>query len=144
MDSNDTMYDSSRNLMHQTDDEIHIGENAKITQHYLDIENADVGDDEEHLEATHLPIIYVNGANKNSSTRQRKNVLKVHTRSRPCSSCSPFDRNCPKQLRIFNSCDKVDLKSLKHSKELYTDPRGININRMMLIGQLMWIVTSGK
>ena len=34
MDRNDTADDSSRNLVHQTNDEIRIGENAKVTQHY--------------------------------------------------------------------------------------------------------------
>ena len=34
MDSNDTMDDSGQNLMHQTNDKIYIGENAKVTQHY--------------------------------------------------------------------------------------------------------------
>ena len=45
MDSYDTMDDSGRNLMHQTNDEICIVENAKVTQHDPDFKNADVGDD---------------------------------------------------------------------------------------------------
>ena len=49
MDSGDTMDDSGRILMHQTNDEISIGENAKVTQYHPDFENADEGGDEEHL-----------------------------------------------------------------------------------------------
>ena len=45
MDSVDTPDAIGRNLMHQTNDEIRIGENAKVTQHDPDYENADVGDD---------------------------------------------------------------------------------------------------
>ena len=33
MDNDDTTYDSSQNFMHQTNDGICIGENAKVTQH---------------------------------------------------------------------------------------------------------------
>ena len=33
MDSDDTTYDIVHNLMHQTNDKIRIGENAKVTQH---------------------------------------------------------------------------------------------------------------
>ena len=33
MDSNDTTDDSGWNLMYQTNDEIHIRENAKVTQY---------------------------------------------------------------------------------------------------------------
>ena len=36
MHSDDTTDDSSCNLMHQTNDEIRIGENTKVTQHYPD------------------------------------------------------------------------------------------------------------
>ena len=42
MDSNDTTDVSSRNLMYQINDEIRIRENAKVTQHDQDFENADV------------------------------------------------------------------------------------------------------
>ena len=52
--------------MHQTNDEIRIGENAKVTQHDPYFENYIVGDDEDHLEAPHLPIIAVNVAKNNS------------------------------------------------------------------------------
>ena len=45
--------------MHQTNDEIFIGENAKVTQHDLEFENADGGDDGEHLKTTHFPILAV-------------------------------------------------------------------------------------
>ena len=125
-------------------DEICIRENAKVNQHDRYFENADVGDDEEHLEAPHRPILAVNVAKNNACIRQRKNVLKGHTRSWPRSSFALFDSNCPKQQRIFNFCDKVDLQILKCGQELYTVPRGININRMLLIGKLVWIVTPGK
>ena len=54
--------------------------------------------------------------------------------SRPHSSLSPLDINCPKQQRIFNRCDQVDLQTLECVQELYTDPRGININLMVLVG----------
>ena len=40
-DSNDTMNDGSRNLMHETNDNICIRENAKITQHDTEFENSD-------------------------------------------------------------------------------------------------------
>ena len=57
---------------------------------------------------------------------------------------TPFLRNFPKQRRIFNCCDEVDLQTLECGQELYTDPHGININQMMLIDKLMCIVTTGK
>ena len=100
--------------MHKTNDEIHIGESAKVTQHDPDSENSDVGDDEEHLEAPHRCIIAVNVAKNNAFICQSKNVLEVHTRSWPRSSFAPFDRNCPKQRRIFNCCDRVDLQTLSN------------------------------
>ena len=118
--------------------------NAKVTQHDPDFENANVGDDEEHLEALHRPILTVNVAKINTCIHQRKNVLEGHTKSCPCTLFSPFDSNYPKQQIIFNHCDIVYLKTIERGQELYTDPRGININRMIFIGQLMWIVTPGK
>ena len=45
-------------------DEICIGESSKVTQHDPDFANADVDDDEEHLEAPHNPILDVNFVNK--------------------------------------------------------------------------------
>ena len=63
--SDDTADDSGRNFMHQTNDEICIGENAKVTQHDPDLQNFDVGDDEENIEAPHRPILAVNVANNN-------------------------------------------------------------------------------
>ena len=116
MDSDDTPDDSGRNLMHKKNDEIRIGENAKVTQHDPDFENSDVGDDEEHLEAPHRPIIAVNVAKKNARINQSKNVLECHTRYWPRSSFSSFDSNCPKQQRIFNRYDQVDLKRLNADK----------------------------
>ena len=47
-------------------------------------------------------------------------------------------------MRCFKSCDQVDLQNLKPGQELYTDPRGINMNGMLLIGQLMLTVTPRK
>ena len=41
MDRNDTTNDSGQNLMHQTNDDICIGKNAKVTQHDPYFENAD-------------------------------------------------------------------------------------------------------
>ena len=143
MDSNDTTDEISRNLKHQANYEIRIGENAKVTQHYPDLKNAFEGDDEEHLESPHLPILSVNLAKKNDCICQSENVLEGHTRSRPRSSYAPFDRNCQKKI-IFNHCDQVDLQSLERGQELYTYPLGININQMMLIVRLVWIVTPGK
>ena len=58
--------------------------------------------------------------------------------------CLPPLTATVKKRRIFNRCDQVYLQTLKHGQEIYTDSRGININRMMLIGQMMWIVTPGK
>ena len=144
MDIDDTMDDSGQNMMHQTNDKICIGENAKVAQHDPNFENADEGDDEEHLEAPHRPILAVNVSNNNARIRQSENVLEGHTRSRPRSSFVPFDRNCRKQRIIFNRCYQVDLQTLKRGQELYTDPCGININLMLLISQLMWIITPGK
>ena len=40
-------------------------ENAKVTQHDPDFNNANVGDDEEHLEAPHCLILDVNFAKNN-------------------------------------------------------------------------------
>ena len=60
MDSDDTTDDSGRNLMHQTNDKICIGENAKVTQHDPQFDNTDEGDYEEHLEAPHLSILDLN------------------------------------------------------------------------------------
>ena len=64
IDIADTTDDSGRNLMHQTNDEIHIRENAKFTQRDPDFENSDVGHDEEHLEAPGFTILAVNVAKK--------------------------------------------------------------------------------
>ena len=117
MDSDDTSDDSSWNLMHKKNDKICIGENANVTQHDPYFENAEEGDDEEHVEAPNNPIISVNVAKNNDCIRQRKNVLEGHPRSRPRSSLfAPFDSNCPKQRRIFNCCDKVDLQTLERGQ----------------------------
>ena len=113
MDINDTTDDRGWNLMHKKNDEICIGEDPKVTQHDPDFENSNEGDDEEHLEAPHLPILAVNVAKNNFCIRQSKNLLEGHTRSRPSSSFYPFDSNCPKQRIIFNICDQVDLQTLK-------------------------------
>ena len=137
MDSVDTTDDIGWNLMHQTNDEISIEENSKATQHDPYVKNSDVGDNEENLEAPHYPIISVNVANKDNRICQIKNVLGGYTRSRPHSSFPLSDINCPKQLIIFNCCDKVDLQNLKRGQELYKYPSGTNINQMLLIGQLM-------
>ena len=105
MDSVETTDDCGQNLIHQTDDAICIRENAKVTQHDPDFGNANVGGDEEHLEAPHCPILAINVTKNNACNRQSKNVLEGHTRSRPHSSFAPFDSNCPKQQIIFNHCD---------------------------------------
>ena len=47
------MDDNSQNLMHQTNDEIRIRENAKVTQHNQDLKNSNVVNDEDHLQAHH-------------------------------------------------------------------------------------------
>ena len=62
----------------------------------------------------------------------------------PRSSFAPLDRNFSKLQRIFNNCDQVYLQTLKRGQELYTDPHVININQILLIGQMMWIVNPGK
>ena len=46
--------------MHQTNDDIRIGENTKFNQHDPEFKNTDEGDDEEHLKLPHYPIIAVN------------------------------------------------------------------------------------
>ena len=66
MDSDDTTDGSGHNLMHQTNDTICIRENVKVIQHDPDFENSDEGDDEEHLDAPHFPILAVNVANDNA------------------------------------------------------------------------------
>ena len=66
MNIDDTTDDSDWNLMHQTNDAIRIGENDKVTQYDPYFENADVGDDEEHLEAPHRPILDVNVSKNNA------------------------------------------------------------------------------
>ena len=76
MDSNNTTDDSGQNLMHQTNDEIRIRENAEVTQHDPDLENNYVGYDEEHIEASHWNILDVKLAMKNARISQRKNLLK--------------------------------------------------------------------
>ena len=116
------------------------GKNAKVTLHDPDFEKAIEGDDEEHLEAPHRPVLAVNVANNNACILLSKNVLEGHTRSRPRSSFSLIDSNYLKLQRNFNFSDKVDLQTLKRVQELYTDPYGININLILLISQLMWIV----
>ena len=65
---------------------------------------------------------------KNARIFQSKNVIEVHTRSRPRSSFATFDSNCPKQRRISNRCDQVDLQTIEHRQEIHTDTCGININ----------------
>ena len=134
MDSIDTPDNIGQNFMHQTNDEICIGENSKVTQHYPYFRNADVGDNEDHLEAPHRPILAVNVEKNNAHIFQSKNVLEGHTRFQPRSSFSPFDSNCPKQRRIFNFCDQVDLQTIERGKGLYTGPCGININLILLAG----------
>ena len=144
MDSDDAKNDSGRNLMHQTNDESRIRKIHKVTQHDPYLENADEGDDEDHFEAPHSSILSVNVAKNNYRILQRKNVLEGHTRSWPHSSFAPFDSNCSKQQIISNFCDKLDLQTLERGQKLYTYPRGITINLMLLVVQLIWIVTPGK
>ena len=144
MDIDDKNDDSGRNLMHRTNDEIRIGENAKVTQHDIGFKDDDEGNNEYHIESTHPPILAVNITKNNAHICHNKNLLKGHKRSQPRSSFPPFDINCPKQQIIFNSCDQVDLQNLERGQKIYTYPCEININLMMLIGQLMWIVTLGR
>jgi hypothetical protein len=66
-------------------------------------------------------------------------------RTRIRFSYSPHDQNCNRTRRIFNKSTQVDLQTLEQGQELYINPpEGVNVNRMLLIGQLMWIVTPGK
>ena len=58
-----------------------------------DLENANVGDDEENLEAPHSPIIFVDIEINNARICQCENLLKGHTRSWPRSSFALFDSN---------------------------------------------------
>ena len=139
MDNDDTTYDSSSNLMHLTNEKKGIEENAKGNQHNPDFENADEGDNEEHLVAPHRTIIAVNVTKKNSFICQNKNVLEDHTRSWTHCLFSPFDRNCPEQRKTLNRCYQVDLQTLERGQEIYTDCRGTDVIQILLIGQLMWI-----
>ena len=77
MDSDDTTDDSSWNLMFQTIEEIRIGENTKVTQHDPDFENADEGDDEEHIEGPHRPILAINIAKNIAHIFRAKMYSKV-------------------------------------------------------------------
>ena len=72
MDSDDTIDDIGRNLMHQINEKIHFGENSKVTQHDPDFVNSDGGGDEEHLEAPNCPIIAANVSKNNSRIFQSK------------------------------------------------------------------------
>ena len=72
MYSDDTTYDSGRNFMHKKNDEIRIREYEKVTQHDPYLESADVGDDEENLEAPHRPNIAVNVVKNNDCIHQIK------------------------------------------------------------------------
>ncbi len=66
-------------------------------------------------------------------------------RARIRFSYTPHDKNCNRTRRIFNKSTQVDLQTLEQGQELYVNPpEGVNVNRMLLIGQLMWIVTPGK
>ena len=66
-------------------------------------------------------------------------------RIRPRFSFNPNDSNCNRTRRILNRSTLVDLQTLERGQDLYLDPpQDINLNRMLLIGQLMWIVTPGK
>ena len=91
-----------------------------------------------------LIVLFLMQMLKKTRNCQSENVLEGHKRYWPCSSFAPLDSNCPKQRRIFNHCGQVDLRTLEHEQELYTDPCDININIMLFIVQLLWIVTSGK
>ena len=82
--------------MHQTNDGICIGENAKATQHDPYFKNSNEVDDEEHLEAPHCPILDLNVSKNNARVFQSKHLLEGHTRSWPRSSFAPFDSNCKK------------------------------------------------
>ena len=66
-------------------------------------------------------------------------------RTRIRISYTPHDQNCNGTRRIFNRSTQVDLQTLEQGQELYINaPEGVNVDRMLLIGQLMWIVTPGK
>ena len=125
-------------------DEICTGGNLKITQHDPGFENANEGDNGEHLESTHFPPLALNVANKNSCICHSNNLLQGHERSWPCYLFDPHDNDCTIQRRIINRCDQVYLQTLGHIQELYTYPCDINTNRIIFIGRLMWIVTPGK
>ena len=102
--------------------------NAKVTQHDPDFEKSDVRDDDKHLEVNYGPILAVNVAKNNACICQSENVLEGHTRSWSTFSFAPFYSNCPRQQRIYNRCDQVDLQNLKLGQEIYIDPCDININ----------------
>ena len=75
MDIDDTKDDSGHILMHLKNDDIRIGENAKVTQHDPYFENADVGDDEEHLESPHHPTLDLNAVKNSARIFQSQNVI---------------------------------------------------------------------
>ena len=99
-------------FMHQTNAGTCIGENVKIAQRDPEFENDNEGDGVEHLESNHCPPLAVNVANNNYHIRHNENVLEGHARSPPPSSLAPYDSNCPKQLRILNCCEQVNLQTL--------------------------------
>ena len=77
--------DSGQNLMHQTNDEIHIGENAKVIKHDPEFVNIDEGENEDNLESTHRLILAINVIENNARICNSKNVPKIYTRSQPRS-----------------------------------------------------------
>ena len=129
--------------MHQVNSGIRIEDNVKISQHGPEYENSNKGDGGEHLELPHRPPLASNISDK-TFIRHNNNVLEGHARSWPCSSFAPYDSNCQNQHIKYNRCEQVNLQTLERGQELCIDPRGININKILFISQLVWFVTPRK
>ena len=89
----------------------------------------------------------INSPNDQSLIQQQQHEEEQDNppRARIRISYIPHGQNCNRTRRIFNRSTQVDLQTLEQGQELYINPpECVNVNRMLLIGQLMWIVTPGK
>mmetsp|Transcript_22253 Transcript_22253/g.27288 ORF Transcript_22253/g.27288 Transcript_22253/m.27288 type:complete len:441 (+) Transcript_22253:151-1473(+) len=84
-----------------------------------------------------------NGLRARNDQETEGNLNFEPARNRPRPSFIPHDLNCNKIRRIMNKSTQVDLSTLERGRDLHMNTQGINLNRILLIGQLMWIVTPG-
>jgi hypothetical protein len=131
-----------RDMLHQANAGIRIGDNVQELDQDDSVEEVPEStrvdaDGDVRLESPrHLP---------RARDRSHQDEPEDNPRVRRCRySFSPINTNCENSARIFNSCQQVDLNTLERGQELYMDPRGIDVNQMLLFGQLLWIVTPGR